>query len=358
MLRVADPDGPAARARPVRDARRRRALGRGRGRAALSCRAPSRSPAGATASRSSCSRTSAPARGGCASCAPAMSCGCSGRSGAASRRRADGRRAILVGGGVGIAPLAILQDALGGASRRVAARLPRPRPRRGRRAAARRAASPPTTARSATTASSPSCSRASSSATPHAVVYACGPAAMLEARARDLRRARACPRSSRWRPAWRAASAPASAASCRRRGGGYLRVCVDGPGDRRGRARARRRARRGAAHEPCDVLRPASSRHPVINGSGTFDAIAARARVRRRACSRAFPFAAYVSKTITLEPRAGNPPPRLWEAPGGLINSIGLPNKGLERLPRARTCRSCASCRRVAHGAARARRCR
>ena len=55
------------------------------------------------------------------------------------------------------------------------------------------------------------------------------------------------------------------------------------------------------------------------------------ARVRRRRSCDAFPFAAYVSKTITLEPRAGNPPPRLWEAPGGLINSIGLPNKGLER---------------------------
>ena len=43
-----------------------------------------------------------------------------------------------------------------------------------------------------------------------------------------------------------------------------------------------------------------------------------------------FPFAAYVSKTITLAPRAGNPPPRIWEVPAGMINSIGLPNKGLE----------------------------
>src|SRR5204863_70792 len=40
---------------------------------------------------------------------------------------------------------------------------------------------------------------------------------------------------------------------------------------------------------------------------------------------------AYVSKTITLAPREGNPPPRLWETPAGLINSIGLPNKGLDR---------------------------
>lgn len=68
--------------------------------------------------------------------------------------------------------------------------------------------------------------------------------------------------------------------------------------------------------------------HPVINGSGTFDAIAAR-RVFGDALLREFPFAAFVSKTITLEPRAGNPPPRLYETAGGLINSIGLPNKGL-----------------------------
>jgi dihydroorotate dehydrogenase (NAD+) catalytic subunit len=68
--------------------------------------------------------------------------------------------------------------------------------------------------------------------------------------------------------------------------------------------------------------------HPVINGSGTFDAIAAR-KAFGAALEEEFPFAAYVSKTITLEPRQGNPPPRLWETAGGLINSIGLPNKGL-----------------------------
>jgi dihydroorotate dehydrogenase (NAD+) catalytic subunit len=68
--------------------------------------------------------------------------------------------------------------------------------------------------------------------------------------------------------------------------------------------------------------------HPIINGSGTFDAIAAR-RVFGDALLDAFPFSAFVSKTITLHPRAGNPPPRLWEAPAGLINSIGLPNRGL-----------------------------
>ena len=68
--------------------------------------------------------------------------------------------------------------------------------------------------------------------------------------------------------------------------------------------------------------------HPVINGSGTFDAIAARAVFGDELLAR-FPFAAFVSKTITLEPRGGNGPPRLWETPAGLINSIGLPNRGL-----------------------------
>jgi dihydroorotate dehydrogenase (NAD+) catalytic subunit len=68
--------------------------------------------------------------------------------------------------------------------------------------------------------------------------------------------------------------------------------------------------------------------HPIVNGSGTFDAIAAR-RAFGAALLQDFPFAAFVSKTITLEPRAGNPPPRLYETPGGMINSIGLPNKGL-----------------------------
>jgi len=68
--------------------------------------------------------------------------------------------------------------------------------------------------------------------------------------------------------------------------------------------------------------------HPIVNGSGTYDAIAAR-RAFGDALLDVFPFSAFVSKTITLEPRDGNPPPRLFETPGGMINSIGLPNKGL-----------------------------
>ena len=69
--------------------------------------------------------------------------------------------------------------------------------------------------------------------------------------------------------------------------------------------------------------------HPVLNGSGTFDVVAAR-RAFGDALLAEFPFSMFVSKTITPEPRAGNPPPRIIETPAGMINSIGLPNKGLE----------------------------
>ena len=72
---------------------------------------------------------------------------------------------------------------------------------------------------------------------------------------------------------------------------------------------------------------------PVMNGSGTYDAIASRKVFGDAAFSpENFPFSAFVSKTITELPRAGNPPFRIWETPAGMINSIGLPNPGLDRF--------------------------
>jgi len=38
---------------------------------------------------------------------------------------------------------------------------------------------------------------------------------------------------------------------------------------------------------------------------------------------------AWVSKTVTLEPRTGNPAPRIAETEAGFLNSIGLENKGV-----------------------------
>ncbi|MFH1070497.1 MAG: dihydroorotate dehydrogenase [Candidatus Glassbacteria bacterium] len=43
-------------------------------------------------------------------------------------------------------------------------------------------------------------------------------------------------------------------------------------------------------------------------------------------------FGALVTKTITANPREGNPPPRIVETDSGMLNSIGLANVGLEKF--------------------------
>jgi dihydroorotate dehydrogenase (NAD+) catalytic subunit len=37
-----------------------------------------------------------------------------------------------------------------------------------------------------------------------------------------------------------------------------------------------------------------------------------------------------VTKAVSLQPRSGNPPPRVGEFPGGMLNSVGLANPGVE----------------------------
>jgi dihydroorotate dehydrogenase (NAD+) catalytic subunit len=41
---------------------------------------------------------------------------------------------------------------------------------------------------------------------------------------------------------------------------------------------------------------------------------------------------AVVTKTVTRQPRAGNPSPRTCETPSGMLNAIGLQNVGIERF--------------------------
>ncbi|MCK4904340.1 MAG: dihydroorotate dehydrogenase, partial [Candidatus Marinimicrobia bacterium] len=43
---------------------------------------------------------------------------------------------------------------------------------------------------------------------------------------------------------------------------------------------------------------------------------------------------AIVTKSITHEPRIGNPPPRIVETPSGMLNSIGLANIGVKKFIR------------------------
>ena len=70
---------------------------------------------------------------------------------------------------------------------------------------------------------------------------------------------------------------------------------------------------------------------PILNASGCLDALAAPEVARS--------LDAFVTKTITPEPREGNPPVRIAEAEHGMLNSIGLQGPGIEafaatQLPR------------------------
>ena len=73
----------------------------------------------------------------------------------------------------------------------------------------------------------------------------------------------------------------------------------------------------------------------MLNGSGTLDALAALDVLGDATLG----CAAHVTKTITPEPRPGNPPPRIAEVPAGLVNSIGLPGPGVDGVPARRCCR-------------------
>ena len=236
--------------------------------------------------------------GGCASCGPAIGLWVLGPLGQGFTAPQDGRRALLVGGGVGIAPLAILQDELAREDIPAQVLLGFRDGPRARGAALLRAAQVATDDGSAghhglvtdllveqldETGTQPS--------TP------AGRRRCWRRSGRSVRRAR-----SRRQLALEAGMACGFGAcyGCvvPRRGGGYLRVCVDGPVIDAAELDQRRRSRRRRAAmsvEFCGL----ELAHPIVNGSGTFDALAAR-RAFGAALDEQFPFAAYVSKTITL----------------------------------------------------------
>lgn len=77
--------------------------------------------------------------------------------------------------------------------------------------------------------------------------------------------------------------------------------------------------------------------NPVLSASGTYGS-----GWEARDFSPLSRVGALVSKTVTVRPRHGNPPPRIAETPSGMLNSIGLENKGAdyflaETLPRMKT---------------------
>ncbi len=81
---------------------------------------------------------------------------------------------------------------------------------------------------------------------------------------------------------------------------------------------------------------PLSLRNPVIAASGTFGyGLELESLVDLNLLG------ALVVKGLSLKPMPGNPPPRIVETPGGMLNAIGLANVGLEaflrdKLPRLR----------------------
>src|SRR5437588_3772374 len=64
-------------------------------------------------------------------------------------------------------------------------------------------------------------------------------------------------------------------------------------------------------------------KNPIMPASGAFSTELAQVMDINR-------LGALVSKTVSREFRVGNPPPRVAELEGGMINSIGLPGKGIE----------------------------
>ena len=142
---------------------------------------------------------------------------------------ADGRRAILVGGGAGAAPLAAWQDALVDAAHPPSVLLGFRDRRHAAGAALLRDAQVATDDGSVGRHGRVTELLASEVARdPHATVYACGPAPMLEA-VRALCAERSLPAQLALESGMACGFGACFGCVVPRRGGGYLRVCVDGP---------------------------------------------------------------------------------------------------------------------------------
>jgi dihydroorotate dehydrogenase (NAD+) catalytic subunit len=76
-------------------------------------------------------------------------------------------------------------------------------------------------------------------------------------------------------------------------------------------------------------LGPLTLSNPVIAASGTFGYAEEFAPYLDLRC-----FGAVVVKGLSLEPRAGNPVPRIVETRAGMLNAIGLQNVGVEAFER------------------------
>lgn len=67
--------------------------------------------------------------------------------------------------------------------------------------------------------------------------------------------------------------------------------------------------------------------NPILPASGTWEAVQMGDRFFDPAV-----LGAVINKTIFINPRPGNPPPRIYETPCGMLNSIGIPSEGVDRF--------------------------
>ena len=80
-------------------------------------------------------------------------------------------------------------------------------------------------------------------------------------------------------------------------------------------------------HELSVTLGHLNLNSPVIMSSGTFEY-----GLELKDFLNYENIGAIVTKTVTINPRQGNPQPRVWETASGLINSIGIQNIGIEKF--------------------------
>src|SRR5262249_34501975 len=84
------------------------------------------------------------------------------------------------------------------------------------------------------------------------------------------------------------------------------------------------RLRRRAGRSLAAALRGRAGPVLLLNASGCLDALPAPETARS--------LDAFVTKTVTPEPRDGNPPVRIAETGHGMLNAIGLANPGRDRF--------------------------
>ena len=72
---------------------------------------------------------------------------------------------------------------------------------------------------------------------------------------------------------------------------------------------------------------PLTLKNPVMPASGTYGYGS-----ENIGCFDLSEIGALVTKSVSLSPRPGNPPPRIFETASGVLNAVGIPSEGVEKF--------------------------